>query len=116
MDKQNLRKLTKKYKELKCLVDRIESVGIYPCNELTGMPRGCMTSDKTATTACVLADYRQQLKAIMMEIEQIKKEIQVDEIICKVLYLRVVSNMSWRQVSDIVGGSGETLRKKYHNL
>ena len=51
-----------------------------------------------------------------MEIEQIKKEIQVDEFICKVLYLRVVSNMSWRQVSDIVGGSGETLRKKYHNL
>lgn len=121
MDKQKLYELTNKHKELKRLLEKIESVGIYPNQELTGMPRGCVISDKTSTTACDLVEYKEQLNTLLTEIQKLRKAIifeisGVDGVVYDILFLKFVSGMDWDQIGAEVGKSREAVRRMYYRV
>lgn len=114
MTKEELSQIYYLNKEIKIWqqeLERLECQSLLKGQQLSGMPTGNGTSDKTGDLAIKKTDIQLviegKLKEIQLQRERIIEFISgiEDSLMRQIVYFRNVSCMSWRQVAAEIGGN-----------
>ena len=89
---------------------------------LTGMPGGRGDGDKVGRLAGEITDLEREIAAKLVLIQEERRRICGyiatidDRELQKILYLRYVSGVSWREMAAVLGGEESKYRKKHRNF
>lgn len=113
--------LNRKIEQLKIKLEELEGSEIKPIN-LTGMPSGGGVSDHVAKIATERAETERliSLKREECIIERARIERYIDTVECErmqdILRLRHINGLTWRQISQELGGSETQIKRLYYNF
>jgi len=113
--------LNRKIEQLKTKLEELEDSEIKPIN-LTGMPSGGGISDHTAKIATERAETERliSLKREEYMIERARIERYIDTVegerMQDILRLRHINGLTWRQISQEMGGSEKQIKRLYYDF
>ena len=122
MTKEELKQIYYINKEIlmwKKELERLECKSLVKGQELSDMPRGSGTSDKTADMAIEKAEIKTIIEGKLAEIQVQRRRILnyidniEDSLLRQIMFLRNVSCMSWGQVATELDTTIDCIKQKY---
>ena len=111
--------INKEIEVLKLQLDELKSRSLIRGQELTGMPHGSGTSDKTAQIAVAIREIEELYEIKLRELYLVRSRIEryintiEDGELRLIVRLRCINNMRWEDIASEVGWERTTVSKKY---
>lgn len=101
------------------ILKSLEAAACPGAQVLTGMPHAPGVRDKVGDLAVEIADMKERIRFIEVEIEGAKKIITeyiaavTDDRVCVIMRLHFLRGLTWQETADILGGrnTDESVRK-----
>lgn len=114
--------INKEIEVLKKQLDELKSRSLLKSQEITGMPHGSSTSDKTAQIAVAIREIEELYEIKLRELYLVRGRIEryintlEDSELRLIVRLRCINNMFWEDIGAEMGMDRRTASRKYYKF